>query len=73
MRHSTIAFRSSALDCGAHPVVGHYRGHGVGVRVKVEKIIWVKVRVYVSARVRSRVGVRVRVGIRMRNGECTQP
>ena len=33
-RHSTMAAWSSALDLGAHPVVGYRKCHIVGVRVR---------------------------------------
>ena len=44
-RHSLMAAWSSALDFGAHAVVGYYRVHTVGVRVRVR----VRIRVTVNA------------------------
>ena len=38
-RHSTMAALSSVLDFGAHPVVGYYRGHAGGARVRVAIVI----------------------------------
>ena len=42
-----MAAWSSALDCGVHAVIGHYRERTVGVRVKVTFFI-VRVRVELS-------------------------
>ena len=55
VRHSTIAAWSSALDLGAHSVVGNYnRGYTVGVSVRVLIIIRVSVRVRVNVMLRVR-------------------
>ena len=47
-----MAAWSSALDCGAQPVVKYYyRGYRVGIRVRVTIMIRVKVRIRVRVRV----------------------
>ena len=56
-----MASWSSALDFGAHPVIGKYfRGHTVGVRLRVRTMI------------RLRVSVRVRFKDRVQSGGCTR-
>ena len=50
-RHCAMAALSSALDFGAHPVAGYYRGYTVRLRVRIRIMIGFRVRVSVRVRV----------------------
>ena len=56
-----MAAWSSALDCGAQPVVKYYyRGHAVGVRARFRIIVSVRVRLRFRARMTFRYKFRVK-------------